>query len=64
MLIPQEIFNAKQIPKKPEKEESGELFSKSWWFRCPVCHDPIDYKQYKCGWCHQKIDWTEDGEQE
>ena len=53
----------REMPMKPEKEESGELFSKSWWFRCPVCHDPLDYKQSECEWCHQKIDWTKDGEQ-
>ena len=52
-----------KMPMKPEKEESGELFLKSWGFICPVCHDPLDYKQSECGWCHQKIDWTEDGEQ-
>ena len=44
----------REMPMKPEKE----TFIQSWWFRCPVCHDPLDYKQKECGWCHQKIDWT------
>ena len=29
----------------------------SWWYRCPMCHDPLDYRQKECGWCHLKIDW-------
>ena len=29
----------------------------TWWYRCPVCHEPIDYKQEECSWCHLKIDW-------
>ena len=44
---------------KPEIERSEELFNASWWFRCPECHDPIDYKQAECGWCHKKIDWSD-----
>lgn len=46
-----------QIPLKPEKEESGELFIKSWWYKCPACGDPLDYKQKRCGYCEQRIDW-------
>lgn len=48
----------REMPMKPEKESSGETFMQSWWFRCPVCHDSLDYEQKECGWCHQKIDWT------
>lgn len=29
----------------------------SWWYRCPMCHDPLDYRQKECSWCHLKIDW-------
>ena len=47
-------------PMKPETEsEMGMPLDGmgSWWYRCPMCHDPIDYKQKECGWCHLKIDW-------
>ena len=48
-------------PMKPETESEtviGMDGMGSWWYRCPMCHDPIDYKQKECGWCHLKIDWT------
>lgn len=47
----------REMPMKPEKESSRGIVTQSWWYRCPVCHDPLDYKQSECGWCHQKIDW-------
>lgn len=47
---------------KPEIEH-GIDDKDTWWYRCPVCHDPLDYKQSECGLCHQKIDWTKAGEQ-
>ena len=53
--------NRKEIPMKPEKMHSSELFSESWWFRCPVCHEPVDYIKIECDNCHQTIDWSEDG---
>ena len=30
------------------------------YYRCPDCHDSLDYKQKECGWCHAVIDWTKD----
>lgn len=49
----------REMPMKPEicGCEDG-----TFWYRCPVCHDPLDYKQPECGWCHQKINW--DGEKQ
>ena len=32
----------------------------TWWYRCPVCHDPLDYKQKICGWCYTVIEWDDD----
>ena len=47
-------------PMRPEIEsEMGMPLESmgSWWYRCPMCHDPLDYRQEECGWCHLKIDW-------
>ena len=52
--------NLKKIPMKPKIECDMDAL-RSWWYICPICHDPLDYKQSECGWCHQKIDW--EGEQ-
>ena len=32
----------------------------TWWYRCPVCHDPLDFKQKICGWCYAVIEWDDD----
>lgn len=46
---------------KPEIEEGIDDVG-TWWYRCPICHDELEYKQKKCGYCGENIDW--DGEQE
>lgn len=43
---------------KPEIEH-GIDDKDTWWYRCPVCHDPLDYKQEICGWCYEVIEWDE-----
>ena len=56
--------------RKPEKQQA--IYDKGyWWFICPYCKRPIDYKK-DCKWCGEQIDWSEtswkelfkDGEQE
>lgn len=51
----------KKSPMHPLKEPSGDMFSRAWWFKCPVCHEAIDYQQRMCDLCLQPINW--DGEQ-
>lgn len=53
----------RETPMKPQIEGDAGAWG-SWWYICPVCHDPLDYKQSECGWCHQKIDWAKAGEHE
>lgn len=53
----------RETPMKPQIEGDAGAWG-SWWYICPVCNDPIDYRQSECGRCHQKIDWTKAGEKE
>lgn len=47
----------REMPMKPDKgkADSNGLFSQ--WYKCPVCHDTLDYKQEMCVWCGKKINW-------
>ena len=43
-------------PRKPEKKKA--IFDyEGWWFICPECGLPIDYRQSKCDVCGQEFDW-------
>ena len=50
------IYNAGQIPLAPNKREAR-LDKGTWWFECPVCDEPLNFKQKLCGCCSQRIDW-------
>ena len=52
----QTVYNACGIPLAPIKKQAI-LDKDSWWFECPVCDEPIDFKQKLCGCCSQRIDW-------
>ena len=32
--------------------------------RCPICDHAVSYKQKCCHWCGQKLDWSEQNENE
>ena len=52
----------KIVASKPEIEH-GIDDKDTWWYRCPVCHDPLDYKQEICGWCYEVIEWEKEPKQ-
>lgn len=59
----------KQIPKKPDLEGDGywdgQIVYDTWI--CPCCgkHYEVDYEEYDCcPNCGQRIDWSEQDEQE
>ena len=46
-----------ELPQRPKIDGDS---CGTWWYICPMCHDPLDYKQQECGLCYQKIDWSKD----
>ena len=53
-------YTPKQNPIKPEVDTYDDGNPA---YNCPECGEPLSYKQSECDWCHQKIDWSKDGEQ-
>lgn len=55
--MPETIRNASTLPLAPIKS-TARLDPDAWWYECPVCGEPLDYKQRLCGCCSQRIDWA------
>lgn len=50
---------AKQVPEKPVKRESTNMFSKWATYFCPVCGEEVKENVNYCSTCGQKMDWSE-----
>ena len=46
-----------ETPAKPNQSRSHG--GQTWWYECPTCSYSLDYKEQKCPWCHQVIDWKD-----
>lgn len=38
----------------PDEEEG---IPYQWWYKCPICDQPLDTGECECSYCSQKIDW-------